>query len=107
MDSLFLERMLLLLSQGNFTTTYKYALLLALIDLNIEGAGQGGPVTSVTTRQLAERVIVLYWPHTRPYARRRRTTPRCRLWHMRQRGTIRRLPPSRRGPQERPAARPP
>lgn len=71
MDSLFLERMLLLLSQGNFTTTYKYALLLALIDLNIEGAGQGGPVTSVTTRQLAERVIVLYWPHTRPYARRR------------------------------------
>ncbi|MBK9366535.1 MAG: HNH endonuclease [Deltaproteobacteria bacterium] len=71
MDSLFLERMLLLLNQGNFTTTYKYALLLALIDVNIEGAGQGGPVTSVTTRQLAERVIVLYWPHTRPYARRR------------------------------------
>ena len=71
MDSLFLERMLLLLSQGNFTTTYKYALLLALIDVNIEGAGLGGPVTSVTTRQLAERVIVLYWPHTRPYARRR------------------------------------
>jgi hypothetical protein len=70
-DTLFLERMLLLLSQGSFTTTYKYALLLALIDVNVEGAGQGGPVTSVTTRQLAERVIVLYWPHTRPYARRR------------------------------------
>ncbi|MCK6523504.1 HNH endonuclease [Myxococcota bacterium] len=71
MDTLFLERMLLLLSQGSFTTTYKYALLLALIDLNVEGAGRGGPVSSVTTRQLAERVIVLYWPHTRPYARRR------------------------------------
>ena len=67
MDTLFLERLLALLARGSFTTTYKYALLLALIDLNLEGAGRGAPVTSLTTRQLAERVVTLYWPHTRPF----------------------------------------
>lgn len=33
MDTLFLDRMLVLLAQGSFTATYKYALMLALIDL--------------------------------------------------------------------------
>ena len=67
MDTLFLERLLVLLARGSFTTTYKYALLLALIDLNLEGAGRGAEVTTITTRQLAERVVALYWPHTRPF----------------------------------------
>ena len=67
MDTLFLERLLVLLARGSFTTTYKYALLLALIDLNLEGAGRGADVTTITTRQLAERVVALYWPHTRPF----------------------------------------
>jgi 5-methylcytosine-specific restriction endonuclease McrA len=66
-DTLFLERVLALLARGSFTTTYKYALLLALIDLNLEGAGRGAEVTTITTRQLAERVVALYWPHTRPF----------------------------------------
>jgi hypothetical protein len=43
----FLERMLLLLGQGNFTTTYKYAVLLALVDLCVEGAGRAP--STVTT----------------------------------------------------------
>ncbi len=60
----FLERMLLLLGQGNFTTTYKYAVLLALVDLCVEGAGRGVPPSTVTTRQVAEKVVETYWPHT-------------------------------------------
>jgi len=44
------------------TTSYKFALLLALID-----HCQQGETGSVTTRQIAERVIDLYWFQTRPF----------------------------------------
>jgi hypothetical protein len=61
----FLDRTLLLLSQGSYTTTYKYGLLLALIDLCSEGAGKGLPPTSLTTQQVAEKMLAIYWPHTK------------------------------------------
>ena len=60
----FLEKLLQLLSQGGFTATYKYAVLLAMIDLCIE---YGGAPTSITTAQLARRITELYWPQVRPY----------------------------------------
>jgi 5-methylcytosine-specific restriction endonuclease McrA len=62
------ERVLTLLQDGSFTTTYKHAVLLALMDLCLSGTtAKGMPPQSVTTRQLAERVIELYWPQTRPW----------------------------------------
>ncbi len=62
------EKILSILSDGQFTTTYKYAVLLGLLDLALEETERdGAPPTSVTTRQLAERVIELYWPHTLPF----------------------------------------
>lgn len=42
----FLEKLLQILAQGGFVATYKYAVLLGLIDLCIES---GTPPTSVTT----------------------------------------------------------
>ena len=64
------ERVLTLLQDGSFTTTYKHAVLLALMDLCLScTSAKGMPPQSVTTRQLAERVIELYWPQTRPWAR--------------------------------------
>lgn len=66
-DTLFLERMMMLLARGNTTSTYKYALLLALIDLCLEGAGRGVLPSAFTTRQIAERLVMLYWPHTQRY----------------------------------------
>lgn len=69
MNTLFLDRMLVLLAQGSFTATYKYALMLALIDLCVEGTAEGTAPTIVTTVQVAERLIMLYWPHTRLYHR--------------------------------------
>ena len=64
----FAERLLALLDEGSFATTYKHALLLALIDCCLEHADAGGgPPASVTSRQLAERVTTLYWPHTVPF----------------------------------------
>lgn len=59
------ERLLGLLDRGSFVATYKYAVLIALMDLCIEGTDRHGfAPTAVTTRQLAEKVTELYWPHT-------------------------------------------
>jgi hypothetical protein len=65
----FLEKLLQVLAQGGFSSTYKYAVLLALIDLCVEA---GHPPTSVTTAQLARRVVELYWPQVRPYPQAQR-----------------------------------
>jgi hypothetical protein len=64
----FAEKVLELLDQGVFTATYKYALLLALIDLCHERFSRGGHAPeSVTTRQIAEKILELYWPHAMPF----------------------------------------
>src|SRR5262245_18338190 len=61
----FLEKILRELSQGDFTATYKYAVLLGVIDLCVE---HGSPPDSVTTVQLSRRVVELYWPQVRGYS---------------------------------------
>jgi HNH endonuclease len=64
----FAERMLGLLDRGSFVATYKYAVLLGLMDLCLEGTAQSGSAPSmITTRQLAEKVVEIYWSHTLPY----------------------------------------
>jgi len=61
----FAEKMLGLLDEGRFTATYKYAVMLGLMDLCIENTtASGAPPTVVTTDQLAEKVLEMYWPHT-------------------------------------------
>ena len=64
----FAERLLALLEEGSFTATYKFAVLLGLMDLCLEHSNRfGEPAPMVTTRQLAEKVIDLYWSHTTPF----------------------------------------
>ncbi len=64
----FAEKVLALLEQGRFTATYKYAVMLGLMDLCMELADRDGrPRDTVTTRELAEKVIQIYWPHTLPF----------------------------------------
>lgn len=59
---LFIERFLGLLDQGRYVATYKYAVLLGLIDLALERTLRDGtPPTTVTTRLLADKIIELYW----------------------------------------------
>ncbi len=65
------ERLLGLLDRGSFVATYKYAVLIGLMDLCIEGTTRHGIApTAVTTRQLAEKVTELYWPQTTVYGNR-------------------------------------
>ena len=64
----FAEQLLTILADGAFTATYKYAVLLALVDLCVEySTSTGDAPTSVTTPQLAEKVLELYWPQARVY----------------------------------------
>lgn len=57
------EKLLTLLDETATTSTYKPALLLAIIDR----APEGFEDDAIGVRSLAERVIELYWPHTLGY----------------------------------------
>jgi 5-methylcytosine-specific restriction endonuclease McrA len=64
----FAEKVLALLELGSFAATYKYALFTAIMDLCLEQSSPSGThPTTLTTRQLAEKVIDLYWQHVTPY----------------------------------------
>ena len=62
------ERLLALLDQAAVATTYKYALLLALIDATLRGTDEHGePPERIPVSTLAQHALELYWPHTDPY----------------------------------------
>lgn len=64
----FAEQLLTVLREGRFVATYKYAVVLGLMDLCLEQSSRSGAApTSVTTVQLAQKIIQLYWPHARPF----------------------------------------
>ena len=64
----FAEQCLSLLDEASYNTTYKFAVLLALMDLVVEKANQDGTLAStITTKQLATKVIENYWQHVRAY----------------------------------------
>lgn len=64
----FSEKVLSLLELGSFSATYKYALFTAIMDLCLESTARSATDDIViTTRQLAERVVELYWQHAAPY----------------------------------------
>ncbi len=65
------ERLVQLLNRGGFTATYKYAVLVAIIDLCMERTTATGlPPDTLTTRQIAEKIIALYWVQCVPYDER-------------------------------------
>ena len=62
------ERVLAILEEGSFSSTYKYALFIAILDLCIEKTeARGAPPSSLTTRELAVKVVELCWNHVAPY----------------------------------------
>ena len=63
----FLTRIQRILSEGQFTATYKYALLLALADLAVELGDDSGLPFAISTEHIAERFIQYYWRHAVPY----------------------------------------
>jgi len=63
----FLAKVRRILTEGQFTATYKYALLLALADLAVETGDDSGAVFAVPTRLIAEKFVQYYWRHVIPY----------------------------------------
>ncbi|MFP6642620.1 MAG: HNH endonuclease [Candidatus Latescibacterota bacterium] len=63
----FLQDMQLLLDEGSYSSTYKYALLLALSDLAVERGDVGGAELLIGADEIAGRFIEYYWRQTAPY----------------------------------------
>jgi HNH endonuclease len=70
------ERVIQVLHEGSYTATYKYAVLIGLLDLCLETtSAKGNPPDVITTRQLAEKIVEIYWPHCRPYPHHEKGRP--------------------------------
>ena len=64
----FAEKLLTLLDEGAFTTSYKFAVLLGLLDLSVELTDESEhTLTAITTLHLAEKVLEIYWRQTLPF----------------------------------------
>lgn len=64
----FAERVIALVDAGRKSATYKLAALLAVIDLTAERTTPAtGPPDVLSGREVAQRVIELYWPQTAVY----------------------------------------
>lgn len=63
----FLAKIQRLFAEGDFTATYKFALLISFAELAVEHGADDGAELILTTRQIAERFVYLYWKHASPY----------------------------------------
>ncbi len=63
----FLSNVQRLLSDGQFVATYKFALLLALADICVEGGEDTDATLTIHTRKIAEKFIQYYWRQSKPY----------------------------------------
>jgi 5-methylcytosine-specific restriction endonuclease McrA len=65
----FLAKLQRLFAEGDFTATYKFALLISLADLAVELGQDNGDPLRLTLRQIANRFVDLYWQQAVPYSR--------------------------------------
>jgi 5-methylcytosine-specific restriction endonuclease McrA len=63
----FLTKVQRLFAEGDFTATYKFALLISLTELAVEQAIPATGELEVTTRAIAEKFIELYWKQSFNY----------------------------------------
>lgn len=63
----FLNNMQRLLNEGDFSATYKFALLAALADLSIEHDIAPDGTLTLSIRDIAAKFIAYYWPQTSPF----------------------------------------
>lgn len=64
----FAEKLLALLDTGRFTATYKFATLVALIDVCVESVdATGTPPQAISARRVGRRVLELFWRHAISY----------------------------------------
>ena len=64
----FLQRIQKLFEDGDFTATYKFALLMSLAELAVEYGEDDGSDLELDIMQVGEKFVELYWPQTVPYS---------------------------------------
>jgi hypothetical protein len=64
----FLGNIQRILDEGQFVATYKFALLLALVEIAVERGDDSGAPVAIHLDAIAEKFLELYWDHTRPFA---------------------------------------
>lgn len=65
----FLSNIQRVFAEGDFTATYKYALLIAFADLAVELGADDGRELALSHRQISERFILMYWRQALPYGK--------------------------------------
>lgn len=63
---LFLRNVQRLLAEGQFTASYKFALVHALADLAVLKGDDSGAPLDIETREIADKFVELYWRQARP-----------------------------------------
>lgn len=69
----FLQNLQRIFEEGQFVASYKFALLHVLADLAVLRGSDTGDGLTLTTREIAEKYVELYWAHTRPFPGRVRS----------------------------------
>jgi 5-methylcytosine-specific restriction endonuclease McrA len=64
----FLAKLQRIFEEGEFTATYKFALLVALTELAVERGGDDNRALPLQIRWIAEKFAELYWPQTIEYS---------------------------------------
>lgn len=64
----FLAKLQRLFAEGDFTATYKFALVIALADLAVELGADDGERLCLSNLSIAGKFIELYWQQTAPYS---------------------------------------
>ena len=63
----FLRSLQRLMEEGSFVASYKFALLHAIADLCLVKGDDGGAKLELSTSEIAEQFVRLYWPQVAPY----------------------------------------
>lgn len=63
----FLTKVQRVFREGEFTATYKFALLIVLADLAVERGADDGEELALPVPDIAERFVDLYWQQSAPY----------------------------------------
>ena len=63
----FLNKIQRLFAEGDFTASYKYALLIAIADIAVESGQDDDRPLTIPHRSLGEKFIELYWQQSAPF----------------------------------------
>jgi len=63
----FLNKIQRLFAEGDFTASYKYALLIAIADIAVESGRDDGLPLAIPHRRLGQKFIELYWQQAAPF----------------------------------------